>query len=75
MYAGTAADIKAMIRPIKNPPRITLELSVITSSIKPPLKLSMDGIRIAVKNSPDKTAVKHIVMASKITEMKIVESL
>ena len=50
-------------------------MSDITSSIKPPLILSVAGMRIAVKNSPVKTAVKHIVMASKITEMNIVESL
>ena len=75
MFAGTAADIKAIPKPIINPPSITSIVKLIMSSIIPPLITSIDGISNAVINNPEMTAVKQIEIASRITEVKIVKSL
>ena len=54
---------------------IILGVTEIVSSSNPSLINSIAGTSINVAISPAKTAIKHMVIASKITEVNIVKSL
>ena len=73
--AEDAKSLKTTKPAAKEAPKTVEALRDIASAVKPPLATSIIGIKIKVKSIPLITAAKQIVIASKITEKKMMLSL